>query len=157
MIWDFTVCSACLLRVVEWGNLRHRASNWYWLTVGQGLLCRLQQLRIEVFIWSVSSLSFISRSRLSISFIFSTISSIFFLPFSGRWHEMAHKGWHVIKPQHNQSPNAYGAHWNHLAEAIAVNIYKHCFGTKLTLVLQTSDMPCLCKQCRSRSVWSLLI
>ena len=40
--------------------LRHRASNWYWLTVGQGLLS-LQQVMVEgdLFISSVSSLSFI--------------------------------------------------------------------------------------------------
>ena len=25
-----------------------------------------------------------------------------FLPFSGRWHKMTHKGWHVVKPQHNK-------------------------------------------------------
>ena len=29
--------------------------------------------------------------------------SISFLPFSGRWHKMTHKGWHVVKCQHNQS------------------------------------------------------
>ena len=40
---------------------------------------------------------------LFLSFISSTISSISFLPFSGRWLKMTHKGWHVIKPQHNQS------------------------------------------------------
>ena len=31
-----------------------------------------------------------------------TISSISLLPSSGRWHKMAHKGWCVVKPQHNQ-------------------------------------------------------
>ena len=33
------------------------------------------------------------------------ISSISFLPFSGRWHKMIliHKGWSVVKSQHNQS------------------------------------------------------
>ena len=36
---------------------------------------------------------------LSLSFISSTIS---FLPFSGRRHKMTHKGWRVVKPQHNQ-------------------------------------------------------
>ena len=39
-------------------------------------------------------------SYLSLSFISSTIS---FLPFSGRRHKMTHKGWRVVKPQHNQS------------------------------------------------------
>ena len=31
--------------------------------------------------------------------------SISFLPFSGRHHKMTHKGWHIVKPQHNQSKN----------------------------------------------------
>ena len=42
-------------------------------------------------------------SSLSLSFISSTLSSISFLPFSGRRHKMTLKGWHVVKPQHNQS------------------------------------------------------
>ena len=33
----------------------------------------------------------------------STLSSISFLPFSGRRHKMTLKGWRVVKPQHNQS------------------------------------------------------
>ena len=37
-----------------------------------------------------------------LSFISSAISSISFLPFSGRRHKMIHKGWRVVKPQHNQ-------------------------------------------------------
>ena len=41
-----------------------------------------------------------------LSFISSTISSTFFLPFSGRRHKMTHKGWRVVKPQHNQSDSA---------------------------------------------------
>ena len=39
-------------------------------------------------------------SSLSLSFIFSAISSVSFLPFSGRRHKMTHKGWRVVKPQH---------------------------------------------------------
>ena len=31
-----------------------------------------------------------------------TLSSISFLPFSGRRHKMTLKGWRVVKPQHNQ-------------------------------------------------------
>ena len=42
-------------------------------------------------------------SFLSLSFISSTISSISSLPFSWRRHKMTHKGWHVVKPQLNQS------------------------------------------------------
>ena len=37
-----------------------------------------------------------------LSFISSATSSISFLPFSGRRHKMTHKGWRVVKPQHNQ-------------------------------------------------------
>ena len=46
-----------------------------------------------------------SQSR---SFISSTMSSISFLPFSGRRHKMTHKGWHVVKPQNNQSIKLMG-------------------------------------------------
>ena len=42
-------------------------------------------------------------SSLSLSFFSSNISSICFLPFSGKRHKMTHKGWGVVKPQHNQS------------------------------------------------------
>ena len=41
-------------------------------------------------------------SSLSLSFISLTISSISFLPFSGRRHKITHKGWRVVKPQNNQ-------------------------------------------------------
>ena len=44
-------------------------------------------------------------SSLSLSFISSTLSSISFLPLSGRRHKMTLKGWRVVKPQHNQSIN----------------------------------------------------
>ena len=39
---------------------------------------------------------------LFLSFISSTVSSITLLPFSGRRHKMTHKGWRVVKPQHNK-------------------------------------------------------
>ena len=51
--------------------------------------------------WVDASLNLNSSS--SSSFISSTLSSISFLPFSGRRHKMTLKGWHVVKPQHNQS------------------------------------------------------
>ena len=74
-----------------------------------------------------------------LSLVSSTISSFYFLPFSGRRHKMTHKNWRVFKPHHNQFT---------LKEQ---NI--------LTLVLLNQDMPYLCKQCRSRPVgfWSQLI
>ena len=40
-------------------------------------------------------------SSLPLSYISPTISSMSFLPFSGRWHKMTHKGWCVAKPQHS--------------------------------------------------------
>ena len=88
------------------------ASNWDWLTVGQGLLS-LQQVRVEggFFFSSASSLSFIFLFLLVLSFISSTVSSISLLPFSGRWHKMTHKGWRVIKPQHNQLHYLLLNHW----------------------------------------------
>ena len=57
-----------------------RAFSWYWLTVGQGLLS-LQQVRIEgnVFISSVSSLSFIFVFLPCPSLSSPLLSSIFFL------------------------------------------------------------------------------
>ena len=50
-------------------------------------------------------------SYLSLSFISSTISSISFLPFSGRRHKMTHKVWRVVKPQHNQSIKYWHFMW----------------------------------------------
>ena len=41
-------------------------------------------------------------SSQSLSFISSAISSVSFLPFFGRRHKMTHKGWRVVKPQHNK-------------------------------------------------------
>ena len=41
-------------------------------------------------------------SSLPLCFISSTISFISSLPYSGRRHKMTHKGWRVVKPQHNQ-------------------------------------------------------
>ena len=43
---------------------------------------------------------------LSLSFISSTISSISFLPFSGRRHKMTHTSWRVVKVQLSQSVNS---------------------------------------------------
>ena len=81
------------------------ASNWYWLTVGQGLLS-LWWVRVEgecFYFFCFFTFIPVPLSSLSLSFISSTLSSISFLPFSGRRHKMTLKGWRVIKPQHNQS------------------------------------------------------
>ena len=81
------------------------ASNWYCLTVGQGLIS-LYQVRVEgecLYFFCFFTFIPVPLSTLFLSFISSTISSVSFLPFSGRRHKMAHKGWHVVKPQLNQS------------------------------------------------------
>ena len=51
-------------------------------------------------------------SSLSLSFISSAISSVSFLPFFGRRHKMTHKGWRVVKPQHNQINQKTFYHFN---------------------------------------------
>ena len=81
------------------------ASNWYWLAVGQGLLS-LYWVRVEgecFYFFCFFTFIPVPLSSLSLSFISSTLSSISFLPFSGRRHKMTLKGWRVVKPQHNQS------------------------------------------------------
>ena len=79
------------------------ASNWYWLTAGQGLLS-LQQVRaVGEYCYFFCTFIPVPLSCLFLSFISSTFSSISLLPFSGRRHKMTHKGWRVVKPQHNQS------------------------------------------------------
>ena len=94
--------------------------HWCWLKVGQGLLS-LQQVRVErdVVISSVPSLSFISLF-LPYPSLSSTISSVCFLPFTGRQHKMIHKVWRVVKPQRNQ---------NHLHEwSFYMKFIKWAFG-----------------------------
>ena len=77
-------------------------SNWYWLTIGQGLLS-LEQVRVEAecfYFFCFFIFIPIPLSSLSLSFISSSIS---FLPFSRRRHKMTHNGLHVVQPQDNQS------------------------------------------------------
>ena len=80
-----------------------RASNWYWLTVGQSMLS-FQQVWVEgnCLISSVFTFIHFPHSPLSLYFISSTISAISLLPFSGRQHQKTHKDWRVVKPQHNR-------------------------------------------------------
>ena len=109
LIWICTICHSELefittIQIKQYVTFVTGAPNWYWLTVGQGLLS-LQQVRVEECCYFFCSFTFFHfpPSSLSLSFISSTIFSIFFLTFSGRWHKMTHKGWNVVKPQHNQS------------------------------------------------------
>ena len=70
------------------------ASNCYLLTVGQGLIS-LQQVWAEgkcFYFFCFFAFIHFPLSPLSLSFISSTISSISVLPFSGRRHELTHKG-----------------------------------------------------------------
>ena len=77
------------------------ASNWYWLN---------SWARPAILVAGKGRGGFftfipVPLSSLSVSFISSTISSVSFLPFSGRQHKMTHKGWHVVKPQHIHTSN----------------------------------------------------
>ena len=78
------------------------ASNWYWLTVGQGLLS-LQQVRVDGECFYFSTFIPVPLSPLPHSVIPSTISSVSLLPFSGRRHKMTHKGCRVVTPTQSQS------------------------------------------------------
>ena len=78
------------------------ASNWYWLSFGQGLLS-LQQVRVEGECYFFCSFMFFHFPLYSLSLSFFSSTTISFLPFSGRQYKMTQKGWRIIKPQHNQS------------------------------------------------------
>ena len=68
-------------------------SNWYWLTVGQGLLS-LQQVMVEE-----ECLYFFCSFVPLFCLLYYLVS---LLPFSGKRHKMTHKGWRVDKLQLNQ-------------------------------------------------------
>ena len=74
------------------------ASNWDWLTVGQGLIS-LSQVRVEekyfflIYLFCFFTSIPVSLSFLPLSSISCTIYSISFSPFSGRRHKMTHKYW----------------------------------------------------------------
>ena len=95
--WSGVAKVSCILH--HWGILLILAFSWARpaiLVAGKGRGGMFLFLHFFTFIP-------VTLSSLSLSFIFSTISSISFLPFSGWWHKMTHSGWCVIKPQHNQS------------------------------------------------------
>ena len=95
--WGGWVRQWCLVPCVT------RVSNWYSLTVGQGL--SLHHVRVEgqcFYFFCFYTFIHFPLSRLSLSFISSTISSVSLLPFFERRHKMTHKGWRVFKPKHNQ-------------------------------------------------------
>ena len=108
---------------------------------------------------SFSSLSFIFLSPLSLSFI-SSISSISFLPFSGRWHKITQKGWHVIKPQHNNN-NTFGlkkASYQELCRhGLANSIDKIAHFLKEQLDQDLYKFYNLGTWCQKYSIWSVSI
>ena len=84
VVW---VRQRCHVSCVTW------VSNWYWLTVGQGLLS-LKPISVEgecYYFFCFFTFSHVPLSPLPLSFISSTISSIFLLFFCGRQHKMTHK------------------------------------------------------------------
>ena len=79
-----------------------------------------------------------SLSPLSLSFICYTISSISVLPFSGRRHKLTHKGWRVVKPQHNQSLGA------HAKKYVFWRWGSYIVGGFVNLAVCLSVRPCVC-------------
>ena len=97
--WSGVVKVSCILR--HWGVQLILAYSWARLAIlvaGNGSGECFYFFFFYFFPFIPVTLSF-----LSLSFISPTVSSISFLPFSGRWHKMTHNGWNVIKSQHNQS------------------------------------------------------
>ena len=77
-------------------------SNWYWLTVGQGLLS-LQQVRVEgECFYFFCFFTFIHLSSFPVP-LFHLLYYLFYLSSSGGQYKMTHKGWHVVIPQHKQT------------------------------------------------------
>ena len=89
---------SCILR--HWDVQMILAFSWARLAILVGGKSRGESFYFFPFIP-------VHLSSLTLSFISSTISSISFLPFSGRQHKMTHKGRLVVKPQHNQSINDF--------------------------------------------------
>ena len=115
--WSGVAKVSCILR--HWGIQLILAYNWARLPIlvadkGRGGMflfwCFFIFIPVPLFYLSFSFISFfpcpslssplLSLFSLSVADDSSTIS---FLPFSGSWHKVTHKGWHVVKPQHNQS------------------------------------------------------
>ena len=99
LFWGWSGGAKVLCILHHWGVQLILAYSWARpaiLIVGKGR-------GGNVFISSVSSLSFLFLFLPCPSFISSTLSSISLLPFSGRRHKMILKGWRVVKPQHSQS------------------------------------------------------
>ena len=100
-------CLTCRFKNVGWlsevkvsCSFCHRGAKLIlaYITVGQGLLS-LQQVSVEgecCYFFSSFTFFHCPLSSLPLSFIFSTISSVSFLPYFGRRHQMSYKGWHQV-------------------------------------------------------------
>ena len=53
--------------------------------------------------WSEHSDSSFVHGFMSLDYSLGTMTATTFF---GRWHKMTHKGWHVVKPQHNNWDNS---------------------------------------------------
>ena len=96
--WSGVAKVLCILR--HWGVQLILVYGWARLAI-----LVASKGRGECFFYFFCFFPFIPvpLSFLSLSFIFSTIYSISFLPFSGRCHKMTHEGWRVVNPQHDQN------------------------------------------------------
>ena len=91
---EYTRCPVGLLGEAKLSCIvTHRASNWYLLTVGQGLLS-LQQVKIEgecFYFFCFFTFIHFPFSPVPL-FHLLLLSPVFLLLFSGRRHKMTHKG-----------------------------------------------------------------
>ena len=168
--WDFFLKNAKKSSIImctcrgSWVRQRWHVSKFLYhrdiqseigLQLGKACLLwwSLQQVRVEgecFYFFCFFTFIHFPLSPLSFSFISSTISSISLLPFSGRWHKMTHKVWHVIKPQHNQSVCVHV--WSKYPSVIiTLEFFCYTFWTKFS-----EDLLCLLRQDVSSSYPGLM-
>ena len=108
MYWIHILYPGCI--IIKYGQVRFivKSANYYesYGPFFNFMFCKIPA-RGWGWPWAGASVSFILflhfhslSSFFPVLFISSTISSISFLPFSGRRHKMTHKGWRVVKPKH---------------------------------------------------------
>ena len=111
--------------------------QYSWLTVGQGLLS-LQQVRVdeECYFFCFFPFYHFPLSSLSLFHLFYLFSA-----FLWETTQMTHKGWHIVKPQHNQWSDLGAiviryilSYWSsfcgrgcQIARTFTVHMKKYCF------------------------------
>ena len=115
--WLGGVKVSCILS--QWGVQLILAYSW-----ARPAILVARKGRGEIFLFLLflhfhSCSSFFPVPLFHLHFLF------YFLPFSGRWRKMTHKGWHVNKPQHNQSNTKY----SFLTSPVSTIIFKKSFPT----------------------------